>query len=80
MKHARSDYNRIQDPQGLIPHSEPVFIIRGQDIVGGAAVRAWADLAAAAGADLDIIQAARDHATQMDLWAKKIPDVPEGAV
>lgn len=32
MKHAREDYNRIQDPAGLIPDGEPVFLIRGKDI------------------------------------------------
>lgn len=31
MKHARSDYNRIQDPAKLIPEDEPVFLLRGQD-------------------------------------------------
>ena len=31
MKHAREDYNRIQDPAGLIPADEPVFLLRGQD-------------------------------------------------
>ena len=32
MKHARSDYDRIQDPDGKIPANEPVFLIRGQDV------------------------------------------------
>jgi hypothetical protein len=31
MRHARADYDRIQDPDGLIPQDEPVFLIRGQD-------------------------------------------------
>jgi len=31
MKHARPDYDRIQDPAGLIPKYEPVFLLRGQD-------------------------------------------------
>jgi hypothetical protein len=30
MKHARDDYNRIQDPAGLIPEDEPVFLLRAQ--------------------------------------------------
>ena len=29
MKHARDDYNRIQDPAGKIPEDEPVFLLRG---------------------------------------------------
>lgn len=32
MKHARKDYDRIQDPLNLIPVSEPVFLLRGQDV------------------------------------------------
>lgn len=31
MKHARPDYDRIQDPAGIIPEDEPVFLLRGQD-------------------------------------------------
>lgn len=31
MKHAREDYNRIQDPEGKIPVNEPVMLFRGQD-------------------------------------------------
>lgn len=31
MLHARKDYNRIQDPLGIIPDNEPVFLLRGQD-------------------------------------------------
>ena len=34
----------------LIPDDEPVFLVRGQDNVAGATVRAWADMAAANGA------------------------------
>lgn len=42
MKHAREDYNRIQDPAGLIPEDEPVFLLRGQDIFAPELVMAWA--------------------------------------
>jgi hypothetical protein len=31
MIHARSDYNRIQDPEGRIGADEPVFLMRAQD-------------------------------------------------
>jgi len=31
MKHARSDYDRIQDPEGKIPEDEPVFLLRACD-------------------------------------------------
>jgi hypothetical protein len=62
----------------FIPADEPVFLVRGQDIVGGAAVRAWADLAAAQGAAPDILKVAREHAEKMDAWpVKKTPDLPK---
>jgi hypothetical protein len=61
----------------LIPRDEPVFLIRGQDRVGAAAVRAWADLGEENGASKDIVQVARDHADKMDAWPKKkTPDMP----
>jgi len=57
MKHARPDYDRIQDPAGQIHEDEPVFLIRATDTVSGDAVRAWADLAEAAGAAPNIVEA-----------------------
>lgn len=61
----------------FVPIGEPVFLIRGQDIVGAAAVRAWADLAEANGAAVQIVEAARSHAAQMELWPdKKVADLP----
>jgi hypothetical protein len=71
MKHARSDYNRIQDPEGKIPDDEPVFLIRGQDQVSGDAVRAWADLNDKAGGDPDLSEKARGQANLMDMWPTK---------
>jgi len=77
MIHARKDYNHIQDPSGQIPEDEPVFLIRGKDMVSGDAVRAWANLAEAAGAAQNILDAAREHASLMDEWpGKKTPDMP----
>lgn len=67
-----------QDIAPQIPLEEPVFLIRGQDAVGGAAVRAWADLAEAQGAAPDILQLARTHAAKMDCWPKKkTADLPK---
>ncbi len=31
MRHARQDYNRIQDPEGKIGEDEPVMLFRAQD-------------------------------------------------
>lgn len=81
MKHARTDYSRIQDPDGLIPEDEPVFLIRAKDVVSGDAVRAWADLHDKAGGDPMLSYAARRHALIMDTWGeKKIADAPEGSL
>ena len=71
MKHARDDYNRIQDPENKIPEDEPVFLIRGQDEVSGDAVRAWADLNQNAGGDPDLSKRARAQAKLMDEWPRK---------
>lgn len=61
----------------LIPKEEPVFLIRGQDVAGGDAVRAWADLAERQGAAPEILRVAREHAALMDAWPqKKTPDLP----
>jgi len=79
MKHAREDYNRIQDPDGLIPEDEPVFLIRGQDRAAPGAVEAWANLAELMGAAPVILEAARKQARLMrDYQASvtnKIPDM-----
>lgn len=80
MKHARYEYDRIQDPMGKIPEDEPVFLIRGQDAVGPAAVRAWVLLAEAAGASPNITTMAKRHADLMEAWQEatgkaKVPDL-----
>lgn len=81
MKHAREDYDRIQDPLGLIPDDEPVFLLRGQDLAAPEAVRYWAELAHRLGAPLEFVTRALDQADNMDRWAEerrgKIPDMPE---
>lgn len=80
MKHARSDYNRIQDPDNLIPEDEPVFLIRGKDRAGPGAIEAWANIAEAIGADIKIITTARCQAQLMRDYQSsvenKIPDMP----
>ena len=45
-----SPYDRIQDPAGLIPADEPVFLLRGQDAYAPSTLRHWAALCRAAGA------------------------------
>lgn len=65
MRHARLDYNHIQDPKGKIPEDEPVFLLRGQDICAPQAVIAWATHAQALGASDEIVKAAKDQARDM---------------
>ena len=81
MKHARPDYNRIQDPTGIIPEAEPVFLIRGQDVAGPATVREWAFQAQRSGAKKEIVESAIKQAAAMLEWQRehgmKIPDMPE---
>jgi hypothetical protein len=71
MKHAREDYNRIQDPEKKIPEDEPVFLIRAQDRASGLAVRAWADINISIGGDPKLSELAREHAKLMDDWTPK---------
>lgn len=80
MKHARSDYDRIQDPAGLIPGSEPVFLLRGQDVAAPETVRTWARLHTAHGGDPRMAHMANEHAAKMEIWQKtrkpKVADLP----
>lgn len=76
MKHARADYDRIQDPAGLIPADEPVFLLRGQDECAAAIVEAYADLAEKRGASPELVKACRDQVARMVAWPKhKTPDL-----
>ena len=77
MLHPRKDYQRIQDPAGLIPEDEPVFLLRAQDKLAKYVVRYWADLNDQYGGDTKLSQTARDHADKMDAWlVKKLADLP----
>ena len=80
MKHARPDYDRIQDPLGKILDDEPVFLIRGQDIAAPQTLLFWADLASQLGASQEICNLVRGHADEMVAWQEehgsKIPDLP----
>lgn len=80
MKHARPDYDRIQDPAGLIPADEPVLLIRGQDVCAPEALRAYADIASENGVEQDLINRVLDQAKRMETWqhlhGRKVPDLP----
>lgn len=77
MRHARADYNRIQDPANKIPADEPVFLLREQDAVAAATVRIWAILNRLVGGDSRLSTLAEAHAQRMDAWDTKKPaDLP----
>lgn len=80
MKHARADYDGIQDANNHIPDDEPVFVIRAKDICSAATVEMWALLAEQAGADPDMIESARKHAAVMRAYGQAhgwtVPDLP----
>ena len=78
MKHAREDYDRIQDPEGKIPADEPVFLLRGQDRLAHRAVSYYAMLAREAGC-IDVATASEKQARAMCkrlLHKAKLPDMP----
>ncbi len=78
MKHARADYDRIQDPAGLIPEDEPVFLIRAQDKVASAVLIFYAERARKAGASQELVDKVLEHAALMERWPKhKVPDLPK---
>lgn len=81
MKHARQDYDRIQDPAGLIPEDEPVFLIRGSDENAAGTIDYWADRAELSGSADNIVFAARQQAILIRRYQKrngsKIPDMPD---
>lgn len=77
MKHARADYNRIQDPAGKIPDDEPVLLLRGQDVLAPAVLRYYASLVDTQNGDPDLANMVRSQAALMEQWlVKKIPDLP----
>jgi len=72
MKHARKDYDRIQDPEGKIPKDEPVFLLRGQDIAAPSTVDRWAELNILHGGDPFLSSYAFDQANKMREWQKNV--------
>lgn len=71
MKHARPDYNRIQDPANKIPTDEPVFLIRGQDRFGWVVVALYAIIVYLLGQDKELTRMALKQAVEMAAWKKK---------
>ena len=61
----------IQDALSKIPPNEPVFLIRGQDIIGSAVVRFWATLNRLMGGSSILSVQAEEMASKMDDWEVK---------
>lgn len=85
MKHARSDYDRIQDPQGLIPDGEPVFLLRAQDkhflpMLERYRTLVERDVDSDTNARLAISESVRQHIDLTTAWQagnlQKAPDLP----
>ena len=80
MRHAREDYQRIQDPAGIIPADEPVFLLRAQDVTAPDTVRAWARLQYTMKGNREMGRLAMDHAERMEQWQRehghKVADMP----
>ena len=87
MRHARTDYNRFQDPVpeelGGIPKMEPVFLIRGQDRYAPETLMHYADCVESDPFhDAMLVHSVRQQALQMRAWQEshanqvKRPDMP----
>jgi len=72
MKHARADYDRIQDPSGKIPDDEPVLLLRGQDISSPETLEFWARLNRLNGGDETLSRLAEQHANEMREWQARV--------
>lgn len=83
MKHARSDYDRIQDPAGLIPEDEPVLLIRGQDKIAPMVLQQYVKIAEFHNVDQEIIDAVKAQIRRMKHWQETVkckkPDMPASA-
>jgi hypothetical protein len=78
MVHARKDYDRIQDPENLIPENEPVFLLRGQDKFAPELLLLWAAKLRLDGGQPIMAELVENHAQKMIEWQKnkiKRPDL-----
>lgn len=81
MRHARRDYDGIQDRSGKILEDEPVFILRARDVNGPELVVSWAQQALEDGADPELCRRVAQWAEYMAEWRAehgggKVPDTP----
>jgi len=74
MRHFREDYNSIQDTDGRlgIPLDEPVFLLRGQDVLAPALLLSWAAELRLKGGSPEMARIVENGAQEMIEWQKKI--------
>jgi len=79
MKHAREDYNRIQDPANKIGKDEPVFLVRANDKLMIPTMNAWIAFAMKNGVDEKMVRLVREFKEEVYEWQKtkgcKTPDL-----
>jgi hypothetical protein len=84
MVHARTDYNRIQDPEKLIADDEPVMLFRAKDNLAPAILAQYADYLKMFHASQHMIDSVLAQEAKMRQWQRthgcKLPDMPEDAV
>jgi hypothetical protein len=70
MLHARKSYNeRVQDSANIIPEDEPVFLLRGQDVLAPALLDIYVAMSRnTAGSDDNLLLAVTEHAERMRAW------------
>jgi hypothetical protein len=84
--HARTDYDRIQDPAELIPTDEPVLLLRGKDPLGWVGATYYRDALVNAGGQPEMIEALNRQIDRMRAWwnehddGRIVPDMPSDAV
>jgi hypothetical protein len=73
MKHAREDYNRIQDPSSKIPEDEPVMLFRAQDMFFLDVLQHYSDLLKKAGngPSQAVAKHVDKHMIEAHEWRKK---------
>ncbi len=78
MLHKRKDYNeRIQDKANIIPDDEPVFLIRGQDVIAPDTLRFYARSIEDLHVSPQEVFAIRQLADEMEKWpVTKVPSTP----
>lgn len=84
MIHARTDYDRIQDPAGLIGEDEPVMLFRAKDRLMHNVLAAYRDMLVQVGAEPHMVESVERHIDRVTHWqvenGTQTPDMPADAV